>query len=371
MTTETKTSDYYLDLMRGKLSPEGDRLYPEGIIKNISGRPKYLETALGLQVRADGIIIAISKGFGIQDSDPDQALDELTNKSLGHLRELLASNSGKPVFVAVAGPGGAGKDTVLENLEDELNRGDGSGVRIGRINKHTTRDSSRPGAYIFASDTEEFHDNVGKVAVAPPEVDSLNHIFGISLSKDGVLATKEMETIEGHVDEDPAMTEWNAPLASGSEVVELIYRKNRGWYATTLGEIRKTVFASDITFVTGNPQNLSNMMAKVGEEIEGVLPIFVYIMPGYPPQFISAGRSLIRDGINQDDEKLLSTTGPRQTDEMQIFSDLLTRDDLPVDQVIVLENDRILSRPGEKIVTEAGISLGQVFQEHFRNNSVS
>src|SRR5690606_5681749 len=133
---------------------DGIRIYSDEAVRSIQGRLNYLELALGLQRRADNSVMTLASELNVGEANsPQEASQALTKDSLNRLNALSGQSGHKPkFFIALAGPGGAGKDTVFENATEEL---EASGVNVGRVSKYTTRDSSRPGAYHFRDGIEE------------------------------------------------------------------------------------------------------------------------------------------------------------------------------------------------------------------------
>lgn len=356
----------YINILQGKRRLDGgDLVYPEEVLDNLRGREEYLSMALELQTKVDGCITALGRQvLGEEKKTAQRALKALTETTLAALSRRIAEKiklGDKPkAFVALAGPGGAGKDTVFGNATEEL---ESKGVKVARVSKYTTRDSSRPGAY-------HFKDNIGdlllqalsKVVVTNEEATRIESIFNIKI-KNNTLTPDQLAAIQKQVDEeDTSLTEWNLQLDSDhTNFVEILYRKNRGWYATDGREILKALEDSDIVAITGNPQNLAKMINWVGEKQEEIIPIMAIVLPAYPSQFTSAARTLARDGIDQSDKELLSTTGCRQTDEMKKLTSLVTDGIIKPEELVVLENDILLSNPeaSRRVKTLAGLQLAR------------
>lgn len=350
----------YVQMLRSK-AVEGRRIYTDEVVDNILSRESYLEQAMQLQHRADEYIQNMGSVFSIEMIDPADILHSLTERTLQNVSSRIieiAEDEGKrpKIFLALAGPGGAGKDTVFENAAEDLST---AGENVGRVSKFTTRDSSRPGAYHFRDTIVELHKELGDVHITDEEAEKLQSL-GVN-TEGHKLGLESLQSIQTLV-EDGEFTEWNIELdrTSGS-LIEYVYRRNRGWYVTDGQEIVRTLADNDIAVITGNPQNLAHMMGWIKSNNDKIIPVMTYVLPAYPSQFISAARSIARDGVDQSDQSLLSTTGPRQTDEMGIFTELLVSGDLNPQDVLVLENDRLVSDPevSNKVETLAGQQLAK------------
>jgi hypothetical protein len=232
---------------------------------------------------------------------------------------------------------------------------------ITRPKKYTTRDSSRPGAgvYHFKKDLPELHETIGDINVTEEEVQRIQDRLGIEVEGKS-LDLNTLGEIERFVEEGNTLDEWNLEMdTSESSVLDVIYRKTKGWYATDGSEILEAVETSDITSNTGNPQNLVKVMRWVNEQRPDIMPVMVYVLPPHPAQFVSAARTLTRDGVNQPTEKLLSAT--RQTDEVGILAELLERRELRTDDLVIVENSELLEDPEKtgKVKTLAGKQLAE------------
>lgn len=362
MTVEqTPDVEGYISILQKKTV--GDiPIYAPDVLANIMDRTDYLPQAIELQRRADAYIRDLGEAFQIEGKNtPSDIQAALTNKTLGVLKartkEVRAAGGSPKFFVALAGPGGAGKDTVFENTEEQLQQ---EGRTVARVFKYTTREATRAGAYHFASDVQNLHGQLGDLPITDEEAVKIKETFGID-SNNNLLTLSELEHIQDRVDAgNGTLEEWNLNLdPTKTSLVEFLYRRHRGWYATDGQEIVDALQKADVAVITGNPQNLAVMVERVRKENPDIISLMVYVLPAYPSQFTSAARAIARDGISQDTKSLLSTTGPRQTGEMGLFVDLVTTGRISRDNVVILENDALLSDPKQsgKIETLAGKQL--------------
>jgi hypothetical protein len=364
--TREQSAEQYITILSSK-TVDGQPIYPQAVLQNIIERPEYLLSALELQQRADSYIIKLGGAFGISDLSPAEIQRTLTDQSLqslsARIQEETTEGKNPKVFVALAGPGGAGKDSVFENTQEHL---DADGKHVTRVFKYTTRDAGRAGAYHFATGIEDLHMQVGDLPVTSEEGAEIEKVFGFAVEENR-LTLENLLKIQSMVDSKDSLEEWNIRLDNEkTSFVEFLYRKNRGWYATDGNEIVEGLKESDLSVITGNPQNLAKMVEWVSRTHPEIIPLMVYVLPAYPSQFTSAARALARDGVEQDTKALMSTTGPRQTDEMGMFVDLVTSNALDPKNVVILENDVLLSDPhvSGKIETLAGKQLADALLNH-------
>ena len=202
-----KEGKIYIDELKKK--SVGERpIYPAEVLENILKRNEYLTEALELQERANNFILSLGKTFGIEPVSPKKTQKKLHEKSLRNFSRKMNRESNPKIFIALAGPGGAGKDTVFENAEKELSNG---GLSVVRINKFTTRDSSRPGAYHFRKDIDELHGELGDLFVTEDEVDRLRKYLRIDTKN--ILSLSHLKEIQTKIDEEGSdFTEWNIEL---------------------------------------------------------------------------------------------------------------------------------------------------------------
>jgi hypothetical protein len=296
-----------------------------------------------LQERWDGAIEKLGGYFEMDEEyeDPNTLLRSLEQKTL---EEFNLDN--RPVAFGFAGPGGAGKGTVREQLADSVKTTQG-------VNSTTRerRDYEIDGVHYNFVTAEDL---VREVSLTE---DSLNQIKEFLNSPDEIELKADILNEIGTKIENENITDGiTLSVEEGSFYLNLTYRPGRGWYGMG-SDTFKGLNKGDLITIEESGPNL----VLIGDSLnkEDINYSVVYILPPQPIATTMARRALSRDGVDQSSETLFSTIGERQVNEFEVMVDLLLEHKVPV---ILLVNDDLLPSENGKIVTRTGAELIKKFK---------
>jgi hypothetical protein len=296
-----------------------------------------------LQLRWDGAIDKLRGYFGLEEEyeNPNDLLRLLEQKTLERF-----NLDDRPVAFGFAGPGGAGKGTVREQLADSIKTLQG-------INSTTRdrRDYEVNGVHYNFVTTEDL---VQGVSLTEDSISLVKEFLDVT--KDFELKAEILDKLGSKIEDERITDGITLSVKEESRYLNLTYRPGRGWYGMG-SDTFKGLNKGDLITIEESGPNL----VLIGDSLskENINYSIVYILPPQPIAKTMARRALSRDGVNQSSEKLFSTIGERQVNEFEVMVDLLLESEVPV---ILLVNDDLLPSENEKVITRTGVELIKKFQ---------
>lgn len=295
-----------------------------------------------LQTRWDNAVEKLKSYFNIEDEfeNPNDLLRLLETKTLGEFER-----DERPTVLGFAGPGGAGKGTVREQLMDAVET-------LPGINSTTRerREYEIDGVhYHFVTTTD-----LSKGVTLTKESES--KISQILDNWEGELTAETLDLLGKEIENRNMVDGITLSVEKGSSYLNLTYRPGRGWYGVGADTFKNLKQGDIITMEESGPN-----LVLIGSSIdkEELNYSLVYILPPQPIARTMAKRALSRDGVNQSSEKLFSTIGERQVNEFETMVNMLLKHNVPF---ILLVNDDILSNKDGKVVTRTGEELIKEFK---------
>lgn len=295
-----------------------------------------------LQTRWDNAVEKLKSYFNIEDEfeNPNDLLRLLETKTLDEFER-----DERPTVLGFAGPGGAGKGTVREQLMDAVET-------LPGINS-TTRERRE-----YEVDGVHYHfvtiaDLSKGVTLTEESKDEISQILD---NWEGELTAETLDMLGKEIEDRNMVDGITLSVEKGSSYLNLTYRPGRGWYGVSADTFKNLKQGNIITMEESGPNLvlIGNTIDK--EELNYSL---VYILPPQPIARTMANRALSRDGVNQPSEKLFSTIGERQVNEFETMVDMLLKHNVPF---ILLVNDDILPSRKGKIITRTGEELIKEFK---------
>lgn len=295
-----------------------------------------------LQTRWDNAVEKLKSYFNIEDEfeNPNDLLRLLETKTLDEFER-----DERPTVLGFAGPGGAGKGTVREQLMDAVET-------LSGINS-TTRERRE-----YEVDGVHYHfittaDLSKGVTLTEESKDEISQILD---NWEGELTAETLDMLGKEIEDRNMVDGITLSVEKGSSYLNLTYRPGRGWYGVGADTFKNLKQGDIITMEESGPNLvlIGNTIDK--EELNYSL---VYILPPQPIARTMANRALSRDGVNQPSEKLFSTIGERQVNEFETMVDMLLKHNVPF---ILLVNDDILPSRKGKIITRTGEELIKEFK---------
>lgn len=291
-----------------------------------------------LQSRWDNAIEKLKPYFGIEEEfeTPNDLLRSLESKTLSEF-----NMDDRPVALGFAGPGGAGKGTVREQLMDEVKT-------LPGVNSTTRerREYEVDGVHYNFVTTEDFASGVTLTEESKEEIAKL-----LGEEKSDKLTSEMLDRLGKKMEDENMVDGITLTVEKGSSYLNLTYRPGRGWYGVSTDTFDGLKKGDIITLEESGPN-----LVLIGDSInkEELNYSLVYILPPQPIAETMARRALSRDGIDQPSEKLFSTIGERQVNEFETMVDLLLKHNVPF---ILLVNDDVLPSKDGKVITRTGEEL--------------
>lgn len=311
---------------------------------------KEVDNIEQLQGRWDEALTKLYGYFGVENNDrfsQNKLLCELEEKTLQTIER-----EGGPIVLGFAGPGGAGKGTVKEQVKNS--------IEVGDIINSTTRekrDYEIDGVHYNFINTEKLAS--GTVLME----ESLNQVKKIlNLEKTPDFLTKDhLDKIQNLFDEEfqKGKIEDGIDLFPNTNddknnFLNLTLRPLRGWYGLSINGLDEGTSENRISSFEESAPN----MLRIGEGVkeQGINFYLIYVLPEQPIAETMARRALKRDGLEQTSEKLLSTIGGRQVLEFEKMVEMLLSGDYSTKPIFLLndegleENGQFITRTGQALV---------------------
>lgn len=318
-------------------------------VKMFSRLEKEAENIEQLQERWDEALIKLYGYYEVENNSnfkQNKLLRELEEKTLQTVEKERT-----PIVLGFAGPGGAGKGTVREQVKNSID--------IGEVINSTTRqrrDYEIDGIHYdfittenLASDivlTEESLRQVEKILKLEKTPDFLtkDHLNKIQNLFDEKFQKGE---IEDGIDLFPNVND------DKNKFLNLTLRPLRGWYGLSVNGLEKATSENKVSTFEESAPN----MLRIGEGVKekGINFYLIYVLPEQPIAETMARRALKRDGLEQPTEKLLSTIGGRQVIEFEKMVEMLLSGTYLTKPVFLL-NDEGFEKDGQ-FITRTGQAL--------------
>jgi hypothetical protein len=296
-----------------------------------------------LQARWNEGIGKLKGYFGVEEEydNPNNLLRSLEQKTLEEF-----DIDERPIVLGFAGPGGAGKGTVREQLGDSVKSLQG-------VNSTTRdrRDYEVDGIHYHFVTTEDL---VEGTSLTDDSIELVKEFLNIS--GDFVLTSKVLDDIGNKIENENIKDGITLTVNQDSKYLNLTYRPGRGWYGMS-SDTFEGLRTGDLVTIEESGPNL----VLIGESFnkQEINYSVVYILPPQPIARTMAKRALLRDGIDQSSENLFSTIGERQVNEFEVMVELLLKSDV---SFILLVNDDLLPSEDDKVITRTGVELIKKFK---------
>ncbi len=303
-----------------------------------------------LQNRWDCALDRLYEYFNIEknkDDNENEKLREIETQTLANIEKGKES-----IVLGFAGPGGAGKGTVREQIKDPL--------ATGSIVNSTTRDRRDyeiDGVHYNFVTTKELASKSVLLNESLEKVQELLELETIPKQLQPEHLDKLQQTVDekfklGELEDGiDLLTNTNDPK---NEFLNLTLRPLRGWYALSIRDLQNSTDKNKISSFEESGPNL----LRIGEGMKNqdINFYLVYVLPEQPIAETMATRALKRDGCDQDTEKLLSTIGGRQILEFEKMVQMLTSGEYATKLVLLVndegreEEGQFLTRTGDALI---------------------
>lgn len=340
MSTElpnTKNKELLQNTFGEEIVNDLQERYPQALNALLMREPIQIEKILSLQTQIEDIIHKLAAQLGINESmGVVDVMHSLSSSTLEQTkRELESMNSGK-VMISVAGPGGAGKDTVLKGLITLL-----EGTHIDKAVCTTTRAvraDDTPGKSYHFKDQEYIENLLTSAKISDEHVLTLGSL-GISNINVGDRFSKELlEKIKDKSGVRGITIFFESVEGVEEHALYLTYNPGRGWYTILNTEVNRAA-QSPISVVIEDPQIVTRIIQSREAKDRNFLGKVICVLPPHPIIMHMALRAISRDEILANRElsfeQLMSTIGERQIALVNEFSRI------PSKFFILVVNDRL------------------------------
>jgi hypothetical protein len=321
---------------------------------------KHREGLVKLQETVDGLLKVFVDTFG-EVSD----LKEISQQTLKGLEDELKDKIEKGitpiVFFGLVGPGGAGKDTVLENARTLLENNGNTTSMVVYCTTREQRAYEENGVHYNFMSVDKMESDLKSLELSEGLKKDLSDKLGVNLENIENLTPEILNDIEKVIIEKglagyPFQIDLsNTPVENG-HILSLTYKSGRGWYMITSDDVLKKIEGNRMVGIIEDPLNLHRVAEWLSKGREDIVSRVVCVVPPQPFIGHMAARALNRDGLDLSWDKLASTVGDRQ---IGLLEDVFTQ--IPAKDLVLLVNDEFNDG-----MTVAGQQLGEVLNENLK-----
>lgn len=311
-----------------------EQKYPAAFLALLKRDENQIKQILQLQSKVAEILQKLAQSQGIfNETDPEIIMNALATSTLHRTKEELDNRKGGKVMISVAGPGGAGKDTVLNGLKT-------LGVSIEKAVCTTTRAQRTddiPGQSYHFKTEQEIIELVQNVEVSDDLASQLEKL-GITNTKGKRLDSDLLTQIQLASGQIGCTIFLEAKNTEEDYPLYLTYNPGRGWYTVLQSEIDRAC-NFNLSVLIEDSEIVTKIIRSQQSKNPNLLGKVICVLPPHPVILHMALRAINRDEVLANRElpfdQLMSTIGERQIALMNEFSQI------PAEMFMLVVNDKL------------------------------
>lgn len=340
MGTELPDADNYSLLLQefGKnIIDDLETRYPAAFDALLKRTDQELRVIIELQNRTAGIFRELATLHGIDNVQSlEVIMRSLVESSFRQTREDIKNIGAGKVMISVAGPGGAGKDTVLNALGNLLQK-----TQVKKavcITTRAIRADDVPGESYHFKTQQDIIGLLRSTRISEENVEALRNLGIDNVSIGGHFDEPLLELIKQKSSPEGLTIFLKAIEGAEEYPLYLTFNPGRGWYTILNTEVDRAS-KSQLSVVIEDPMIVTNIITSQRERDPKFLGKVICVLPPHPIIIHMALRAIMRDEIlalkQLPFEQLISTIGERQIALMNEFLKI------PKELFILVVNDQL------------------------------